>query len=120
VALRELAKPLLPPDVAARPKQPYRSPDAAAFFGEHEPEWVGELLDPRRIAEVGVFDATAVAGLVRRCRAGKVTGFRENMMLVGVLSTQALHESFCEAAPNEPELSEPRVRITLSRDPAAA
>ncbi len=120
VALRELAKPLLPAAVASRPKQPYRSPDAAAFFNAHEPEWVGELLAPERIAEVGVFDATAVAGLVRRCRAGKATGFRENMMLVGVLSTQALYEAFCKTTPRAPQLSEPRVRITLSRDPAAA
>ena len=120
VALREVAQPLVPPAVAQRSKQPYRAPDAAAFFGEHEPDWVGELLSPKQIGEVGVFDPAGVAGLVRRCRAGKVAGYRENMMLVGVLSTQSLHESLCRGGAVAPERDEPRVRITLARDPARA
>ncbi len=37
-----------------------------------------------------------VAGLLRRCRAGRATGVREGMALVGVLSTQLWHSAFCD------------------------
>jgi asparagine synthase (glutamine-hydrolysing) len=43
-----------------------------------------------------VFSPTSVGGLVRRCRAGLATGFRENQALVGVLSTQLWHHQFIE------------------------
>lgn len=92
--LRRWAGGRVPPQVTARPKQPYRAPDAAAFFGRSTPEWVADLLAPARLREVGLFAPEAVAGLVRRCRAGKATGFRENQVLVAVLSTQAWHACF--------------------------
>jgi len=34
--------------------------------------------------------------LVRRCRAGKATGARENQALVAVLSTQLWHHQFLD------------------------
>ena len=59
----------------------------------------------------GIFDERAVEGLVRRCRAGKATGFREDMALVGVLSTQIWHSRFCAGGPMAypAETDEPRV-----------
>jgi len=111
--LRALAERLLPPEVAARAKQPYRAPEVTPFFGEHAPEWVEERLEARALDEVGIFDAVRVAGLLRRCRAGKASGFREAMALVGILSTQVWHECFCGAAAagSPAERSEPRVRL---------
>ncbi|HZV74140.1 MAG TPA: asparagine synthase (glutamine-hydrolyzing) [Conexibacter sp.] len=93
--LRALAQRLLPPEVAARTKQPYRAPEVAPFFGEHAPAWVEERLEARALDDVGIFDPARVAGLLRRCRAGKASGFREGMALVGILSTQVWHERFC-------------------------
>ncbi|MHB1170540.1 MAG: hypothetical protein ACYC28_14785, partial [Longimicrobiales bacterium] len=75
-------------------KQPYRAPDAPAFFGEKEPEYVSELLSPDALLESGVFDPRVVAGLLKRCRSGKATGFRENQALVAVLSTQLWWQAF--------------------------
>jgi asparagine synthase (glutamine-hydrolysing) len=110
--LRMLARRLLPRDVAARPKQPYRAPEVAPFFDEHPPDWVEERLEPRALDAVGVFDPVRVAGLLRRCRTGKASGFREGMALVGILSTQIWHERFCGAAPDRPvEHDQPRVRL---------
>ncbi len=94
LAIRRVAAEVVPPIVAQRPKQPYRAPEAAAFFAD-EPEWVTERLSPEAVAAVGIYDERAVAGLVRRCRAGRATGFRENMALMGVLSTQVWHDTFC-------------------------
>ena len=97
VILRQWARSVLPPELADRPKQPYRAPDIPAFFGDGEPEYVADMLDAKNVEKVGLFDPAAVAGLVRRCRSGRATGFRENQALVAVLSTQLWHEEFCAA-----------------------
>jgi asparagine synthase (glutamine-hydrolysing) len=113
IAVRRVAAEVVPPIVAQRPKQPYRAPEAAAFFA-NEPEWVTERLSAEAVRDVGIYDERAVAGLVRRCRAGRATGFRENMALMGVLSTQVWHEIFVSRAQSFPEeREEPRVRLHL-------
>ena len=86
---------MVPKRLANRPKQPYRAPDAPAFFGQNEQEYVAEMLSAEAVLKAGVFEPRAVDGLVRRCRAGKATGFRENQALVAILSTQLLHNTFC-------------------------
>jgi asparagine synthase (glutamine-hydrolysing) len=91
--LRRSVGDLLPPQIARRPKQPYRAPDCRCFFGDGAPDYVGELLSPRAVAAAGYFDAGAVERLVHKCRGG-VTGFRDNMALVGVLSVQLLDHLF--------------------------
>jgi asparagine synthase (glutamine-hydrolysing) len=92
--LRRWAAPLVPRAVQERPKQPYRAPDAPSFFGAGEPEYVAELLSEASVRRVGLFDPRAVAGLVRRCRAGRVTSVAENQSLVAVLSTQLWFQEF--------------------------
>ena len=114
--LRALAQRLgtLPHDVVARAKQPYRAPEVAPFFGDGAPAWVEERLEARALDAVGIFDPARVAGLLRRCRAGRATGFREGMALVGILSTQVWHERFCgagAAAAQAAERTEPRVAL---------
>ena len=113
VALRELAAQVLPAEIAERPKQPYRAPEVAPFFAPESPGWVHELLAPDALDEVGLWDPERVAGLVRRCRAGRAAGVREGMALVGVLSTQVWHRELCTAGPGAypAETAEPRVRI---------
>ncbi len=95
--LRRWAASALPAAAAQRPKQPYRAPDAPAFFGPGAPAWVDELLAPEAVREAGLFDGKAVEGLLRRCRAGRATGVRENQALVGVLSAQIWQREFCRA-----------------------
>jgi asparagine synthase (glutamine-hydrolysing) len=116
VVLRELAADLLPEEIVARPKQPYRAPEVVPFFGDEAPGWVEESLSPSRLRSAGIWDEAKVAGLVQRCRAGRATGVREGMALVGILSTQLWHDAFCEAGSDAypPETSEPRVRIERS------
>ncbi|HMI47831.1 MAG TPA: asparagine synthase (glutamine-hydrolyzing) [Gemmatimonadaceae bacterium] len=94
--LRRWASRILPPRIKERRKQPYRAPDAPSFFGPNAPEWVGDHLTSDALRRVGVFSPTSVEGLVRRCRAGLATGFRENQAIVGVLSTQLWHHQFLE------------------------
>ena len=94
--LRRWAARLLPPSIAARPKQAYRAPDTVPFFGPRRPDYVAELLAPDRIRDVGIFDPRAVAGLVRRCEMGRVTGTSESQAFVAILSTQLWYQAFCE------------------------
>jgi asparagine synthase (glutamine-hydrolysing) len=89
---------LVPREILARPKQPYRAPDAESFLGPGAPEWTHDVLGERSVAEAGVFDDRAVAQLHAKCSrqvaAGKHLSNTDNMALVGVLSTQLLHASF--------------------------
>jgi asparagine synthase (glutamine-hydrolysing) len=96
--LRRWASRILPARIKARRKRPSRPADAPIFFGPSAPEWVADHLTPDRLRRVGVFSPTSVGGLVRRCRAGFATGFRENQALLGVLSTQVWHHQFIERA----------------------
>jgi asparagine synthase (glutamine-hydrolysing) len=120
IAVRDLARTVLPEGIAGRVKQPYRAPQAAPFFEGTPPEWVDELLSPAMLDATGLFDPAKVSGLVRRGRAGKATGYREGMALVGVLSTQVWHERFC--GPHRdvfpPEEGEPQVFIKHGIDQA--
>ncbi len=120
IAVRDLARTVLPDGIAGRVKQPYRAPQAAPFFEGNPPEWVAELLSPGMLEATGLFDPSKVAGLVRRCRAGRATGYREGMALVGVLSTQVWHERFCgpHADVFPPEEGEPQVFINQGIDQA--
>ncbi|PYO07651.1 MAG: asparagine synthase (glutamine-hydrolyzing) [Gemmatimonadetes bacterium] len=96
--LRRWAARVLPPRIKARGKQPYRAPDAPSFFTSGAPEWIADHLTADALKRVGVFSPMAVAGLLRRCRSGLATSFRENQAMVGVLSTQLWHHQFIESA----------------------
>jgi asparagine synthase (glutamine-hydrolysing) len=112
-ALRDLAADLLPPEIVSRSKQPYRAPEVAPFFSPGAPDWVEESLSSEALQETGIWDPGRVAGLLRRCRAGKATGFREGMALIGVLSTQLWHRAFFVQGLGNypPETDKPRMRL---------
>jgi asparagine synthase (glutamine-hydrolysing) len=117
VALRDLAADVLPPEVASRPKQPYRAPVVPPFFGPDAPEWVAESLSPNELARTGIWDPKRVEGLLRRCRAGRATGVREGMALIGILSTQLWYSTFMGAGAERypPETADPSMRIDRSQ-----
>lgn len=96
--LRRWAGRVLPSRIQGRGKQPYRAPDAPSFFGSGSPEWISDHLGPDALRRVGIFSAPAVDGLLRRCRAGLATGFRENQAIVGILSTQLWHHQFIQGS----------------------
>jgi asparagine synthase (glutamine-hydrolysing) len=94
--LRRWAARILPARIKARTKQPYRAPDAPSFFGPNAPAWIGDYLSGDALRRVGIFSPLAVEGLVKRCNAGRVTGYRENQAMIGILSTQLWHHHFIE------------------------
>jgi asparagine synthase (glutamine-hydrolysing) len=116
IALRDLARDLLPDEIAVRGKQPYRAPEVTPFFAPDAPGWVEEALSPAALAEVGIWDERKAEGLLKRCRSGRATGVREGMALIGMLSTQLWHQQFIAAtAPYPEETADPQVRIDRTK-----
>jgi len=93
--LKRCARGLVPPAVIGRHKQPYRAPEAQSFFPDGRPlPYVEELLAPRQIRQDGIFDPDAVQKLVEKTRNGDIIGIRDNMALVGIISTTVLMRRF--------------------------
>jgi asparagine synthase (glutamine-hydrolysing) len=99
--LKRAAAGLVPKEIIARTKQPFRAPDALSFVSPKAPAWIAEVLDERAVARAGIFDPPAVARLFAKCRAATDARLSnaDNMALVGVLSTQLLHRIFVDDAP---------------------
>jgi asparagine synthase (glutamine-hydrolysing) len=96
--LRKAAEPLLPADISARRKRPYRAPIVSAFVGPQAPEYVRELLAPEHLRSVGIFSPEAVERLVQKCERPGAAGVGETdeMGLVGTISVMLLHDRFVE------------------------
>jgi asparagine synthase (glutamine-hydrolysing) len=86
----------LPDSILQRYKQPYRAPMATVFLGEHEPDYLRYLLSPDKINDYGYFDRKKTALLLKKIRAGRAVGYKDNMALVLILSTQSWHQQFVE------------------------
>ncbi|HHJ13950.1 MAG TPA: asparagine synthase (glutamine-hydrolyzing) [Gammaproteobacteria bacterium] len=95
--LKRAMRRYLPHSIVARYKQPYRAPDIPAFFsGATAPEWVEDALAEDALRRAGCFDPGRVAMLLRKIRRGRAIGYKDNMALVGILSTQLWHRLFVE------------------------
>jgi len=96
--LKRASADLVPVSVRKRSKQPYRAPDIKSFFdttvGSARHEYVSELLSESNIRRSGLFNPPAVAKLVDKGGRGLALGVKDNMALVGILSTQLFMEQF--------------------------
>jgi len=92
--LKRACEGIVPESILRRSKQPYRAPDGRCFFEANAPAYVRELLSPCAIKTTGVFDPQAVSALVSKFAAQKAGSVRDDMALVGVLSTQLLAAQF--------------------------
>ncbi len=101
--LKHAVRHLLPSSVVERTKQPYRAPDGECFFGSGsrraQLDYVEALLAPERLRQDGVFQPEAVGRLVEKFRSGRAIGVKDNMAMVGILSTQVLVDRFIRRAP---------------------
>ena len=96
--LKRAAGHLIPASVKARPKQPYRAPDARSFFDaatqRARSEYLDVLLSSESLRKGGLFNPLAVAKLAEKARKGQVIGTKDNMALVGIVSTQLFVDQF--------------------------
>jgi asparagine synthase (glutamine-hydrolysing) len=96
--LKEAARGKVPASILRRSKQPYRAPDGKSFFGRRRPDYVDELLSPEVLRRTGIFDPNPVSRLVAKFKSGRTTSTKDDMALVGVLSTQLMAHKFLQSA----------------------
>jgi len=111
--LREAARDVIPPELANRPKHPYRAPISKCFFGDQHLQYVDDLLSESSLKEKGYFHPEKVAKLVAKVRRqdGQLLSERENMGLIGILSTQLLDEMFIKNFPYRPIIEPEKVKV---------
>ncbi len=99
--LKQVASGLIPGELVQRPKQPYRAPISKCFVGSYKHDYVEELLSENAIKKNGYFNFLKVKRLLAKCRnqSGDLLSERENMALVGILSTQLLDNLFIKNFP---------------------
>jgi asparagine synthase (glutamine-hydrolysing) len=88
---------IIPASIINRAKQPYRAPIRQVFFSK-ENTYVDELLSFEQLSKTGYFNPQKVSLLVNKFRKADqfIASETQNMALVGILSTQVLHNSFIE------------------------
>ena len=94
--LKQAAAGLVTDAVKTRPKQPYRAPVREVFFGGKKDDYVDHFLSRESLSSAGYFNPKKVGLLVQKYRkpaAGFSSEF-QNMAVVGILSTQILHDRF--------------------------
>jgi len=94
--LKKAFQEYLPRDIIQRFKQPYRAPNIPAFFSGNIQDYVSELLSDETLKKYGYFDPGKTGRLINKIKKGRAIGNKDNMALVGILSTQAWHYHFIE------------------------
>jgi len=92
--LKQLGKKLVPETIWKRYKRPYRAPIQRSFFSQKPPAYVMDLLSENALRESGYFNPEAITSLVSKARSGAKLSEVDDMALVGVLSTQLVHQQF--------------------------
>ena len=92
--LKKVARGKIPASILKRSKQPYRAPDGKSFFGKRSLDYVEELLSPDIVKKSGIFQPGPLSKLVSKFKSGRETTTKDNMALVGILSTQLLVHQF--------------------------
>ncbi|MEN8140583.1 MAG: asparagine synthase (glutamine-hydrolyzing) [Thermodesulfobacteriota bacterium] len=102
---------ILPDNIVRRKKQPYMAPDILSFFGKNEAGYLDHYLSEEMLSAAGLFRPKAVASLMAKCRKRARQGFRENMALVGILSSQITYDRFVKnfTVAREPVLNNVKV-----------
>ena len=99
--LKQLGRKLVPPEIWQRPKRPYRAPIHRSFFGDGRtgstPDWVCDALSESRLRDSGLFNVGAVTQLARKAASGARLSETEDMAVVGILSTQLVHQQFVKS-----------------------
>lgn len=101
--LKRVARGLVTDEILKRPKQPYRAPDALSFIGTTRPGWVDDAMSEAALKTSGVFAPGPVGALWKKCltRANDDQfSNTDNMAVVGILSTQLVHQQLVRETPS--------------------
>ena len=106
--LRETFRKDIPESIIDRPKLPYMAPDLKSFFdGGTLSEQSADLLSEKKLTDYGVFDSKMVNRFISKFerKVPEKLGYRDNMLICFLLSTQYLLDAPPVIAPPlSPEL----------------
>jgi asparagine synthase (glutamine-hydrolysing) len=94
--LRQAFKKILPDPILNRPKVPYRAPIVPMILGGDA--W-RDLLSDSSLARAGLFNRARVRGLEGKLLTLQKLGEIDSMALIGILSSQLLHDRFVAGCP---------------------
>lgn len=96
--LKQSFKGMVPDDIRTRAKQPYRAPIKESFLTDNSGSFIAQMLSEDVVSKFGYFDAKKVSMLAKRFTTESKQAANEvqNMALIGILSTQLLHQQFIE------------------------
>ncbi|MHC4438382.1 MAG: asparagine synthase-related protein [Planctomycetota bacterium] len=90
---------ILPKEITSRPKNPYRAPIKQSLLNEKTAEYTKEVLSEKSLSRADLFDACKVAKLLRKAQAVDNLSEIDSMALVGILSSQIIHNQFVQSFP---------------------
>jgi asparagine synthase (glutamine-hydrolysing) len=94
--LRAAFADLLPPEIATRPKLPYRAPDMQPFR-EARPDYLESVLSEHELEAAGIFDVRFASKLVKKVLSSDAPASpRESQAFLFLLSTALLDRLFCK------------------------
>lgn len=94
--LKKILRPVLPAEIVARRKQPYRVPIVDCLLAGNGGESSRELLSDEAVRRAGLFDAGKVRKLVTKLQTVENPSEVDSMALAGLLSSQIIHQQFVE------------------------
>ncbi len=109
--LKQVGKKYLPETIRRRIKKPYRAPIHRSFFDSQPLDFVSDMLSESAIQKVGLFEPQAVMRLRQKALSGANFSEIEDMALVGILSTQLVHELFTAKRNSRPVQSHKQPKI---------
>jgi asparagine synthase (glutamine-hydrolysing) len=118
--LKRAAAALVPAAILARKKQPYRAPDASALVSA---SYLDDLVSEPALRASGVFAPQPALQLLKKCRAraeGEQFSNADNMALVGIVSTQLVHQQLIARRPRGRTPAALRIDVDRTRLKEAA
>lgn len=109
--LKESMRDVLPDRVIKRNKQPYMAPDAKSLLNR-ETNYIEELISEDYLKESAYFNPQSVSALLKKSRKSPVLGFKDNMAVVGIISTLLLHNQFIKHYDSQITYGKERERLS--------
>ncbi len=94
--LKKALAPVLPEEIVARRKQPYRAPIVNCLLSGRNRDFAAAMLESDAICRAGFFETGKVSRLWEKLQAATNPSETDSMALAGVLSCQILHRQFVE------------------------
>ncbi|OJX39545.1 MAG: asparagine synthase (glutamine-hydrolyzing) [Chloroflexi bacterium 44-23] len=93
--LRKFASKFLPIEIWRRRKKPYRAPIQHSFLNQASSPQTAFYFNEQNLINFGYFNTRAAVKLYEKALATPQLSEMEEMAFVGILSTQILHDHFC-------------------------